>query len=171
MTKYNCCIAQLRNVPGANSIKTVCRRGMCWSPCHAHSSGFCESCKNWTLIAQTLVKSYRYMHSWKKDGDFLFTGRHREQTGGNRYKLHEERFHLDFDSLTKKKKKEKLQVEQSPTRKSSPGMEWSAHNWRLTRCDWTGWQSHPFPLKSWTRWSLKLHSHLGWIYMCRKFLI
>lgn len=40
----------------------------------------------------------------KKDGDFLFTGRHREQTGGNRYKLHEERFHLDFDSLKEKNK-------------------------------------------------------------------
>lgn len=104
MTKYNCCIAQLRNVPGANSTKQCVEEACVGVLGRGHSSGFSESRKNWTPIAQTLVKSYRYMHGCKKDGDSLFTGRHREQTSGNRYKLHEEKFHLDFDSLEKKRK-------------------------------------------------------------------
>lgn len=96
MTKYNCCIAQLRNVPGANSIKQCVEK-----PCVevlgcAHSSGFCESKWELDTYCTNPVKSYRYTHSCRKDGDFLFTGRHREQTSSNGYKLHEERFHLIF---------------------------------------------------------------------------
>lgn len=103
MTKYNCCIAQLRNVPGANSIQQCVEEACVEVLGRAHSSRFCESSKNWTPIAETLVKAYRYMYGCKKDRDSLFTGRHREQASSNRFKSHEERFNLDFDSPKKRK--------------------------------------------------------------------
>lgn len=41
------------------------------------------------------IKVFQYLKSGYKEGS-LFTRSHMEKTWGNRYKLHEERFHLDI---------------------------------------------------------------------------
>ncbi|KAK4829880.1 hypothetical protein QYF61_007272 [Mycteria americana] len=43
-----------------------------------------------------LITVFQYLKgSYKEDRGFLFTRSHMEKTRGNRYKLHQERFHLD----------------------------------------------------------------------------
>lgn len=70
---------------------------------------------------------------------------HTERTRGNRYRLHQERFHLDV------RKKFFTVRAISDWNTTSPGTCWSPHHWRFSRSNWTGRQiispRLPFPQK------------------------
>lgn len=122
MTKYNCCIAQLRNVPGANSIKQCVEE-----PCvevldRAHKQQVLRKqqepdtyCTNPGQITQ--------VHAWlQKMENFSLQGADQQQ----QVQAALGEVSPDFDSL---KKKKNLQLGQSPPGKSFPGMGWRPHNW------------------------------------------
>lgn len=74
-----------------------------------------------------------FQHSqsrYKKHGNPLFTRSHVEKTRGDRYRLPQERFHLDI-------RKKYFTITSVPVT-VSPGTWQSCHHQKISRCSWTG---------------------------------
>lgn len=93
-------------------------------PCEQKAQGTLSQYSQSVFLSQYLQV---LQGSYKKDRGSLLTRSHMKMTRGNRYKLHwQTSQHKIF-----------LQREQSFTRTTSPGTQYSPHHWWFSRSDWT----------------------------------